>query len=124
MPHLSLEYTANIKQEIDSATLFSGLHQILTLLGGINVENCKSRAVCLDDYYIGQADESNAFVHLDISFLHGKSVEIHQAIGKKCLIFLREYFSPSMVKYALQITVVINEIQRSAYFKYPGGTLK
>ena len=124
MPHLILEYTANIQQEIDSDTLFSSLHRILATTGGINVENCKSRVISLEDFFIGQGNKSNVFVHLDITFLHGKPAELQQAIGKKCLTYLKEYFSPSVAKNALQITVVINEIQKSAYFKYPGGTLR
>jgi len=124
MPHLTLEHTANINQEIDWVTLFSGLHKILTTIGGINIENCKSRSICLDNYYIGQSDESNAFVHLKISFLQGKSAELQQAIGKQCLNLLKEYFAPSLSKLALQITVEITEIHRSAYYKYPGDTLK
>jgi 5-carboxymethyl-2-hydroxymuconate isomerase len=124
MPHLTLEHTANINQEIDSVTLFSGLHNILTTIGGINIENCKSRAIRLDNYYIGQSDESNAFVHLEISFLQGKSAELQQAIGKQCLKLLKEYFAPSLSKLALQITVEITKIHRSAYYKYPGDTLK
>jgi 5-carboxymethyl-2-hydroxymuconate isomerase len=124
MPHLTLEHTANIKQEIDCATLFSGLHQILTVLGGINIENCKSRANRLDNYYIGQSDESNAFVHLEISLMQGKTTELQQAIGIQCLNLLKEYFDPSFSKLALQITVEITEIHRSAYFKYPGSPMK
>ena len=123
MPHLTLEHTANIKQDIDTVTIFYGLHQILSTTGGINIENCKSRTVRLDNYYIGRAVKSNAFVHLDISFMEGKPAELQQAIGEQCLSLLMEYFGPSLSKHKLQITVAINEIQKSAYFKYPGGTL-
>ena len=123
MPHLTLEYTANIKQEIDCATLFSGLHKIITKIGGINIENCKSRAIRLDNYYIGQSNESNAFVHLEISLMQGKSTELQQAIGIQCLNLLKEYFAPSLSKLALQITVDITEIYRSAYYKYPGSPI-
>jgi len=124
MPHLTLEITANIQQEIDYDTLFSSLHQILSTTAGINIENCKSRAVRLDNFYIARGDEANAFVHLEIHFMQGRPADLLRAIGDESIGTLKEYFAPAINELRLQITVEITEFQRSSYYKFPTGTLK
>jgi 5-carboxymethyl-2-hydroxymuconate isomerase len=118
-----LEYTSNLIQSIDADQLFSKLHQILVDVGGISIHNCKSRAVCLDTYYIGKGDAQEAFIHLDIRFLEGRSLELKQSIGHQSLDWLKGYFAPCLAKLELQVTVEIVDIQSQTYFKIPEGTL-
>jgi 5-carboxymethyl-2-hydroxymuconate isomerase len=124
MPHLTLEYSANIDQEIRADDLFSELHQALASLANLNVENCKGRLVRLEDTYIGRGEPQNAFVHLDIRLLAGRAPELKRRIGQHCLRFLEDYFAPSTADRQLQITVEIVDIQPEAYFKVPAGTLE
>jgi len=123
MPHLTLEHTANITQDIDPQTLFSSLHQILAEVGGISIDNCKSRAIPLHSYHIGAGDPDAAFVHLVIRFLKGRSLTLKQEIAQQSIERLSAYFAPSATELALQITVEIVDIQRQTYFKIPKGTL-
>jgi 5-carboxymethyl-2-hydroxymuconate isomerase len=123
MPHLTLEYTSNLSQTIDVGELFPKLHQILADVGGISIHNCKSRAVRLDTYYIGKGGTQNAFIHLDIRFLEGRSLELKQRIGQQSLSWLKEFFAPSLAELELQVTVEIVDIQSQTYFKIPEGSL-
>ena len=123
MPQMTLEYTANIIQEIKARELFSQIHHIFEEIGGIRIENCKSRAIRLDDYYIGKGKIENAFVHLEIRFIEGRSAELKGEIGQQSLAFLETYFAESISSLDLQITVEIIDIHKHGYFKYPKGTL-
>jgi len=87
MPQITLQYTANVDQEVNSMDLFSKVHQILSNAGGIKVENCKSRAFKLEDYYIGQGGSNNAFVHLDLAFLEGRSI----VLKKRSVVYYLHY---------------------------------
>jgi 5-carboxymethyl-2-hydroxymuconate isomerase len=122
MPHLTLQYTENVDQNINFEELFSTLHHILADVGGIKIDNCKSRAIKLEDYYIGQGEDDHVFIHLDLRFLEGRSLELKQEIGRQILSTLKEYYAPSMAKYNMQITVEIRDIQRETYFKIPEGS--
>jgi 5-carboxymethyl-2-hydroxymuconate isomerase len=123
MPHLILEYSANISQEIQMHELGAALHQLLADTGGIRLENCKSRAVRREAYYIGQGETANAFVHLDIRFLEGRPLALKQEIGKRSLDILRTYFAPSLAELDLQITVQVQDIERHTFFKIPEASL-
>ncbi len=122
MPQLTLEYTGNIDQRVNFTALFSALHQVLAELGGVHIENCKSRAVRRDDFYIGSGEPGNAFVHLDVTMLEGRSLALKQAVGAGILRILQQTFAPAMATHDLQITVEIKDIKRATYFKVPEGT--
>jgi len=123
MPQLTLEYTANVDQEIVVDDLFARLHQVLVDVGGLPIGNCKSRAVRLEDYYIAGGGPRNAFAHLTIRLLEGRSIELKQEIGRASLRVLGQYFAPSSANLDLQLTVELHDIERATYFKIPEGTL-
>ena len=122
MPHLTLEYTKNLESEMSFDDLFPRLHQALVDVAAIPIGNCKSRARRLDNYYIAGGGPQHAFVHLAIRLMEGRSVELKRNIGRGCLEVLQELCcSPAGLE--LQITVEIQDIERTTYFKLPEGTL-
>jgi 5-carboxymethyl-2-hydroxymuconate isomerase len=124
MPHLTIEYTNNLRPAPSFDELFGRLHAVLADLAGIKPGNCKSRAVELDQFYVGEGDARSAFVHADIRFLEGRSVAVKQDIGRALLSVLREHFlAPNDVR-DLQITVELGDIERSLYFKHPERSLE
>ena len=62
MPHLTLEYSSNVTQEVDFQALFLELHQMVAEHGDTLVANCKSRAYRLDDYLVASGEAGAAFV--------------------------------------------------------------
>ena len=122
MPHLTLEYSANVKCPSNLVDLFARLHKVLVETGGINLENCKSRAYKAENFFVATGREPDGFVHLDIRFLEGRSPQVKRNIGQEAHDILMEWFHDSVEKMELQITVEVRDIMRSFYFKYPEGT--
>ena len=122
MPHIILEYSENLPELPDFRALFDDIHQTLNRLGGIRLDNCKSRARRAEHVYVGDGDPDNAFIHLAIEFVEGRSHEIRQTIGRECLELLRRYYHLHLSD-RLQITVRVAEISLDYYFKDPAGTL-
>ena len=122
MPHVILEYSDNIAP-IEFKELFCEIHKMLNEVGGISINNCKSRTRIANCHYIGTGSASSAFVHLDVSFLSGRSLELRQQIGSALLSLLEETYAAQKKEFELQITVEIREIERELYFKYPAATI-
>jgi 5-carboxymethyl-2-hydroxymuconate isomerase len=123
MPHLNLEYSANIDQAVDFSGLFRELHQVLNEAGGVSLNNCKSRARTLETFYIGDGSETHALVHLEIALLAGRSMEIKNAITGGALEVLQKHYQASLEVCDLQISVELRDIDRDPYAKIPAGTL-
>ncbi|MFK8012025.1 MAG: 5-carboxymethyl-2-hydroxymuconate Delta-isomerase [Marinicellaceae bacterium] len=123
MPHLTLEYTQNLKVDHEFSDLLNKMHQCIASIGAIKIENFKSRVYRAENFFIATGDENNGFVHLDVRFLEGRSQDVKQKIGEQMNQLLVDWFQPLNKALKLQITVEINDIKRAAYFKYPKGTL-
>ena len=123
MPHLTLEYTGNLENRAPDSRLLLKLHGLLQAVGGIKIENCKSRWRRVDDWVAGTGQGESAFVHLNLRFLEGRRLNVQQAIGSGALDILRAHFTPAPEGVDLQITIEIQEIRGSTYFKDPPGTL-
>ena len=117
MPHLTLEYTENVSQEIRPSELLPELYELLAREAGIDIGNCKSRAICRDEYHIGRGETRQAFVHLEIRVLEGRPPEVKRAIGKRSLAVLDEHLGQSAAELNVQLTVEIVDMQRAGYFK-------
>ena len=123
MPHLTIEYTNNLRTHVPFDDLFARLHTTLAELGGIKQANCTSRALRIDQFLIGEGVADAAFLHLDVRFLEGRAASVKQQIGRSLLAILRESFPlPGDIR-DLQVTVEIRDIERGMYFKHPEGSL-
>ena len=122
MPQLTLEYTKNIDDgTLDVGEVLGELHRVLADHGGIDIASFKSRAHRLNDYRIGDGDPQNAFVHLEVALLNGRSLELRQALGQRCLDVLEGRFSNSFTIWKMQITVEMRDMEREAYLKVTSG---
>lgn len=123
MPQITLQYTDKIKLLPDFNFLFSEVHQMINSIAGIKIENCKSRAIKLDNYLVGDGINDQGFIHMEIKILEGRTNDIKSEIGKRIIKILEKQFKESIELLNLQITIEIIDIQKNCYYKYPKGTL-
>ena len=123
MPHITLQFTDNIESLPNFNQLFSEVHQTINAIAGIKIENCKSKAIKLENFYIGDGSKSKGFLHLEVKFLAGRTIEVKSEIGKKLLEILKTHFKESLSLLDFQITIEIIDIEKNCYFKYPDRTL-
>ena len=123
MPHLTLEYSSNLAPQTDISVLFEEIHGFLSDTAGIRIENCKSRARIADPFFVGTGEANNAFVHLDVRFMEGRTLEVKQQLGEQIKDALVTGFGAKRSAMDIQITVEVRDIERANYVKYPQGTL-
>ena len=122
MPHIILEYSANLYELPSFSALFADIHQTLHREGGIRLENCKSRARMASHFYIADGHPNHSFIHLSIEFVKGRSQQTKRTIGQECLKLIKDYYQ-AQISDRLQITVKIDDIELDYYFKHPEGSL-
>ena len=122
MPHIVFEYTADLSPLPDMGEVFKRVHAILDEVAHAKVANSKSRAIPVDSY-VGDGDAMNAFAHLDIRLMEGRSVEAKEEISSRCLMLLSQTLKDSGACRDLQITVSVSDLERATYAKHPPGTI-
>ena len=117
MPQLILEYTENVLEKTNLSLLFKKCHEILTEKLPADLGSCKSRAIEQNDYYIGDGRSENAFVSLHIKVMAGRSLETLNEVAQSIMRVLKQHFDGSLKQLNLQITLELQELSHSMYFK-------
>jgi 5-carboxymethyl-2-hydroxymuconate isomerase len=116
MPHLILEYSENVIEDMEFSELFKECHELLVERLPTSLKSCKSRAYQCEDYYVGDGHADNAFVHLSIRIMPGRARELLQSVGETLLALLKKYFSESLKKLKLEMSIETIE-GHEPYFK-------
>lgn len=118
MPHLRLEYSGNIDMAKNNLNeLFLQLHDILVNKAGAELFRCQSRAICCENFCVGDGDKNRAFVYLQVFLLEGRTPNQLQETGSELLKTLQDGFKDLLVHYSAQISVHLNEIPADRSYK-------
>jgi 5-carboxymethyl-2-hydroxymuconate isomerase len=118
MPHLRLEYSGNIDiAKDDLYVLFSRLHEVLVNKAGAELFRCQSRAICCENFCVGDGGKNRAFVYLQVLLLEGRTLNQLQETGSGLLKTLQDGFKDLLLHYNAQISVHLNEIPADRSYK-------
>ena len=120
MPHLLLEYSANVPDDPDLDTVLNRLHGTMTAAGPFDLANVKSRAVRHERFLAADGAPDRAFVHLAVSVLAGREAAILRKTGEALLAVLRLGFPRAWAERRCDFTVEIREMRPELYFKASG----
>ena len=73
MPHLTVEYSANLEPDVDAARLVATVHDAALATGIFPEGGIRTRAARREVYAIADGHPDNAFVHLAIRIGAGRS---------------------------------------------------
>jgi 5-carboxymethyl-2-hydroxymuconate isomerase len=113
MPHLILEYSANLPAP-DLQGLFAALHDALATLG-FEVDDCKTRAHRCEAFRVGTGAPDRAFAHLTVAVLDRRTRQTQRAAGELALQRLRDAFGAAALD--CDLTVEVREMRAGSYFK-------
>ncbi|MHC8298477.1 5-carboxymethyl-2-hydroxymuconate Delta-isomerase [Pseudomonas sp. ZS1P83] len=116
MPHLHMEYTANLP-ELNADVALIRLNNTLVASGEFAAEyDIKSRAVKVETFKVGTALGERAFVHVKLALLSGRSAQIKKQLSESLLAVVQDLCEwPTGVE--VQLAVEILDIDRESYTK-------
>ena len=117
MPHFILEYSANVKDELNLDGLFKALHETALETGVFPLGGIRFRAVRCDDYLIADADPENAFVHLTAKIGRRREPDVRQVVAEKIFNTLVEYLDPLYQERPLAISFELTELTMGLSFR-------
>lgn len=116
MPHLVLEYSNNITGIDNLNKLFDKLHHLLAEELPTQLSSCKSRCIIHPLFFVGDQDKANAFVHLTIKILSGRSQHKKNYLGEIALNVLKDFFEPAATHLTVKASVELMDLDKN-YFK-------
>lgn len=119
MPHFIVEYTDNIKNEVNLVSLFELVHQVLISrdsffpIGGI-----RSRAIELHDYRVADGAEDDAFIHVILKIGAGRPEEIKKEVCEAIFGVMKEQYSELMSNRYLALSMELIEFSEAGTYKH------
>ncbi len=117
MPHIIVEYSANIEPEMALGDLLGNLHEAALASGIFPLGGLRTRAVARRDYVIADGDRENGFVHLNLRIGHGRDPETKRLAGEAIFQALCDHLGPLQARAPLAISMDIQEIDPVLTFK-------
>ena len=116
MPHLVIEYTDNLRDRFDARATLAKLNGELDAVGEFVSEDIKSRAHALETFVVGVSGREEAFIHVELAIMAGRSAELKSDVLQRLLAVVRGHLAAAS-DLRMQITVRIVDIDRHGYAK-------
>lgn len=124
MPHLTLEYSANLADTANIGTLCATLAQVLDAQrdahgarvyprGGI-----RTRALRCEQYFIADGDPHHAFLHGCLKIAAGRSADVRRATGDALFAAIKQHFAEAFEAHGLALSLEIVEFSEEGAWKH------
>lgn len=117
MPHFIVEYSGNLKSEINFDEFFGKIHTCLGNSGVFPLGGIRSRAICMDDYRIADAQHDYAFIHILLKVGSGRDESIRKQVCDELFEVIENYFAPLQAKRLLAISFEMQEVHPVLTYK-------
>jgi 5-carboxymethyl-2-hydroxymuconate isomerase len=81
MPHLNIEYSANLEDELDVQALVDRIHQTALETGIFPLGGVRTRAEKRKHYRIANGDPRAGYIHMIVRIGSGRDIETRRAAG-------------------------------------------
>jgi 5-carboxymethyl-2-hydroxymuconate isomerase len=110
MPHLTIEYSANLASGIDVEGLVDRLHDAAIETGVFPLGGIRTRAVARQHYRIADGDPTHAFVHVVLRIAAGRDPAMRDRAGQHVFDALTAALAAVMETRGLAISFELQEI--------------
>ena len=117
MPHLIVEYSANLEADLKPRALAEVLQAAALETGVFPIGGCRTRLARRDVYVIGDGHADNRFIHVQARIGAGRTSEVRQKAAEHIFAQLKMFTAEIYARAPLGLTLEIVEID-------PVGSLK
>jgi 5-carboxymethyl-2-hydroxymuconate isomerase len=117
MPHLTVEYSANLENQIDILRLVETIHNAALKTGVFEVAAVRTRASRRDYYVIADGHHDNAFVAIAVRIAPGRPVETRKRVGQEIFDAACDFLQKTYDSTPIGISLEVNEIDNTAAFR-------
>ena len=114
MPHITIQYTANIKEAGKISELFLPIHRLIVETLDADINNCKTKATEINEYLY--ADGGKGFVMIELVLKKGRDEKVINNAALEIIKMVKEFFSESIAKDAIGISFEIRDLS-DLYYK-------
>jgi len=117
LPHLIVEYSANIEEQIALEALLDKLHTCALGTGVFPLGGLRVRAHRADHFRIADKALDNGFVHVTALIGHGRPLDVQQRAAEELFAVLTKHLEPLYDQSPLALSLNVQEFHPVLNFK-------
>lgn len=110
MPHLNIEYSANLADELDVQALVDHIHGTALETGIFPLGGVRTRAEARTHYRIANGDPSAAYIHMIVRIGAGREFDTRRGAGDRIFQALCDFTSELYDSRPLALSFELHEI--------------
>jgi 5-carboxymethyl-2-hydroxymuconate isomerase len=117
MPHLTIEYSANLESRVDLDTLCAALLETVLETGSFEIGGVRVQALRADHYAIADRLPENVFVDLNFRIGKGRSADEKKRAGEAIFATASRLLAPLFATPHFALSLEIREIDAELNWK-------
>jgi len=110
MPHLNIEYSANLEDALDVQALVDRIHETALETGIFPLGGVRTRAEARKYYRIANGDPRAGYIHMLVRIGSGRDLEVRRAAGERLFTALCEFTDQLYRTRPLALSFELHEI--------------
>ena len=110
MPHLMIDYSANIEADVDMGALCDTLRDVATSIDAFPLAGVKVRAVRVDHYAIADGNPEHGFIDISVRIREGRDMETKQDAAQKLFDAANAFVADVMQRRSLALSLELRDI--------------
>lgn len=117
MPHLTMEYSANLDERVDMSRVCNRLHETLLDTGYFELGAVRVRAIRCEHYSVADLLPENAFIDASLRIGTGRSEADRQSMGEALFACLQEELATLFETPHFALSLEVREIAKAFSWK-------
>jgi 5-carboxymethyl-2-hydroxymuconate isomerase len=117
MAHIVVEYSANLRGQLDLDGFLKAVHGAALATGVFPIGGIRTRAYAAEHYVIADGNPDNAFVHISLRVGHGRDVETRKLACEVIFAVACQQLGDVYERLPLGIALEMQEIDPVLTFK-------
>ena len=110
MPHLMIDYSANVEPDVDIGALCDTLRDAAASIDAFPLAGVKVRAVRVDHYAIADGNPEHGFIDISVRIREGRDMETKQNAAQKIFDAANEFVADVMQNRSLALSLELRDI--------------
>ena len=110
MPHLMIDYSANVEPEVDMGALCDTLRDVAASIDAFPLAGVKVRAVRVDHYAIADGNPEHGFIDISVRIREGRDMHTKQNAAQKLFDAANEFVADVMQRRSLALSLELRDI--------------
>ena len=110
MPHLMIDYSANVEPDVDMGALCDTLRDVAASIDAFPLAGVKVRAARVDHYAIADGNPEHGFIDISVRIREGRDTQTKQNAAQKLFDAANEFVADVMQRRSLALSLELRDI--------------